>query len=335
MRKYTLLLLLCISGFVTASAQERILKTWIVADSKMACQLDDAITSCYRIKEHPDSNWTQFPWTIEGFLHDKGTEYIIEVYLDKIAYPVDNGPKYTYTLNRIVSQKNNVLTDKRLLANNRFKLINIEEYGKMKLAVKSKAEMVFNIDSNRISGYSGCNNFNVSCSYATAFLQFGEVVSTKKTCEFAEIESKMLAALAGKATFYVRNKMLFIVCENFMTLHLKPEKSLDSIIAVLEAEKAPKNDIHFSKNDDGTYLVNAPNEDNRLNLIIPCKKTMVPEKATKGAPKLMTFTPIAPGAIFLKVVISNKQHPEAHMHYATVYYKSGKKREVSIRDASN
>ncbi|MES2618426.1 MAG: DUF4377 domain-containing protein [Bacteroidota bacterium] len=328
---FSMLLGFCLNTF----AQEPIIKTWIVADARMACTVGDAVTSCYRIKEHVDSNWIQFPWTIDGFLHDKGTEYIIEVQLEKIPFTEKNGPEYTYTLKRIVSQKNNVLTDKRLLANNKFQLINIEEYGKLKLAIKSKAFLKFNIDSNIIEGFSGCNNLKVSCSFATAFLQFGPMVADKTTCPNAEIESKILGGLAGKASFYVRNKMLFMVCENYVTLHLRPERSLDSILKVIDDENAPKNDINFSKAPDGTILVNAPIQDGKLNLITPCKKTTAPESTKKGAAIITTFTPLEKNAIFVKMVLSKKPHPTPNMFYATIYYKNGIKKEVEIRDGIN
>lgn len=335
MRKTVLLFSMLAGICLNTFAQEPEIKTWIVADSKMACTNGDEVTSCYRVKEHADSNWIQLPWNINGFLHEKGTEYIIEVILEKIPFTEKNGPQYTYTLKRIVSQKNNVLTDKRLLANNTFRLINIEEYGKMRLAIKSKANLKFNIDSNIVEGFSGCNNLKVSCSYATAFLQFGPMVADKITCPNAEIETRLLGGLAGKASFYVRNNMLFIVCENFVTLHLKPERSLDSIMKVIDDENAPKNDINFTKTPDGTILVNAPIEGSKQNLLTACKKTTAPESTKKNAPIITTFKPIDKNAIFVKMVLSKKAHPTPSMFYATIYYKNGTKKEVEIRDASN
>ncbi len=330
--KIILICLLIIGSIHPLKAQETQFKTWYVADAKVACQVGDAMTSCLHIRENPDSNWQNFSFDIEGFNHEKGYEYIIEVRLDKIKYTEVDGPQYKYTLVRIVSQKSTVHLDKRLLMNNTFHLINIDQYNKKTLAMRAKPFLIFNPDSNIISGFSGCNNFAGSCSYANAFMQFGIMEGTIKACAFSEIETKFYEALKGKATFYVRSNMLYIVCENFMTLHLRPEKSLDSILRVIEKEKEPKNDVNFIKNEDGTYRVNAPAMHGKNNLFF----TYRPAKLTKDELKKikLKLLPVDVNPEISEVIILTKAHEKNDMYYAIITYKNGTKKEMEIRDAN-
>lgn len=332
MKRLVIICLALIGWISETKAQEIEIKKWYVADSKTACQLGDAMTSCLRIRESEDSNWVNFPWTIEGFNHEKGFEYYIEVKQQKLKYTEIDGPKYTYTLNTIIYQKSTVHTDKRILANNTFQIINIEQYGKKTLAMKAKPYIKFDLDSNVVYGFSGCNSFMGSCSYATAFMQFGTLTGTLKSCNFDDIESKITAALKGKATFYARNNMLYIVCENFMTLHCRPEKRLDSILNVIELEKQPKNDINFMKNEDGSYRVNAPAMHANANLFFMYR----PAKLTEAERKKLKYKllPIGMNPEISMVEILNKTHEKPDMFYAIITYKDGSKREMEIRDAN-
>jgi len=313
-------------------AQDNEIKKWYVADAKIGCQLGDAMTSCLRIRESEDSNWVNFPWTIEGFTHEKGFEYYIEVSQQKLKFTEVDGPQYQYSLNTIIYEKSTVHTDKRILENNTFQIINIEQYGKKTLALKAKPSIKFDLDSNVIYGFSGCNSFMGPCSYATAFMQFGMLTSTLRSCNFDDIESKITAALKGKATFYARNNMLYIVCENFMTLHCRPEKRLDSILNVIELEKQPKNDINFMKNVDGSYRVNAPAMHGNANLFFMYR----PAKLTDAERKKLNykFLPIGMNPEITMVEILTKANEKPDMFYAIITYKDGSKREMEIRNAN-
>jgi heat shock protein HslJ len=333
MMKRLVILCLAIVGWISETqAQEIEIKKWYVADAKIACQLGDAMTSCLRIRESEDSNWVNFPWTIEGFTHEKGFEYYIEVSQQKLKFTEMDGPKFTYALSTIIYQKSTVHIDKRILANNTFQIINIEQYGKKTLALKAKPYVKFDLDSNVIYGFSGCNSFMGSCSYATAFMQFGTLTSTLISCNFDDIESKINAALKGKATFYARNNMLYIVCENFMTLHCRPDKRLDSILNVIELEKQPKNDINFMKNEDGSYRVNAPAMHANANLFFMYR----PAKLTEAERKKLKYKllPIGMNPEITMVEILNKENEKPDMLYAIITYKDGSKREMEIRDAN-
>lgn len=330
MRHLFIFIFILIGSFHSAVAQEAEIKTWYIADAKIACTIGDVTTSCLRIKDSLSGEWRNFQWDIEGFQHEKGFEYVIQVRLDKLKFTEDNGPQYKYTLEKVVSKTNMLIIDKRILANNTFRIINIEQYGRTTLAVKSKAFIQFDPDTNLISGFAGCNSFAGPCSYATAFMEFGTLNNTLKTCEFQTIEDKIMQSLKGKATFYMRKGMVYVVCENFMTLHLKPERSMDSILRVFEEEKAPKRDIHFSKTEDGLYIVNAPisnGPDILLNSYRPFKLTAEEKKKI-----YLKLVPFQQSGDITEVLISKKAHEKPHMYYATITYKNGKKKEVEIRE---
>ncbi len=332
-RKVIVLCLVVIGCLGNIYAQDAEIKKWYVADAKIACQLGDAVTSCLRIRENPDSNWVSFPFEIEGFVHEKGFEYEIEVSQVKLKYTEINGPQYKWTLNRIISEKSTVHIDKRLLMNNTFQLINIDIFGKKTLAMRAKPFMKFEPDSNRIYGFMGCNNFSAPCNYANAYMEFGLLDKTLKTCAFTDIETKFVEALKGKATFYVRSNMLYIVCENFTTLHLRPERRLDSILNVIEMEKLPKNDINFMKNEDGSYRISAPNTNGNANLFFMYKPNVLTTEEKKKIK--FKFTPLENNPEVSMIQVLNKEHENARMYYAVITYKNGAKREVEIRDDSN
>ncbi len=333
MMRKLMIAFIALAGWLSEiKAQEIEIKRWYVADSKTACLLGDAMTSCLRIRESEDSNFINFPYTIEGFNHEKGFEYYIEVNQEKLKYPEGDGPKYKWTLNTIIYQKNTVHLDKRILANNTFQLINIEQFGKKTLAMRAKPTLIFNTDSNLIYGFSGCNNFSASCSYANALMQFGTLSSTLKTCNFSDIESKINEALKGKATFYARHNMLYIVCENFMTLHLRPEKKLDSIINIIELEKEPKNDVNFMKNEDGSYRVNAPAMHAATNLFFMYRSSKLTDSERKKIK--YKFIPIGMNPEISMVEILTKANEKPDMYYAIITYKNGTKKEMEIRDAN-
>lgn len=60
---------------------------------------------CYYIKIDDAKEWTYFYDEIEGFQHEKGFEYILEVEQEKIENPPADGSSIRYKLIKIVSKK--------------------------------------------------------------------------------------------------------------------------------------------------------------------------------------------------------------------------------------
>ena len=117
-----------------------------------------------------------------------------------------------------------------------------------------------------------------------------------------------------------------------MTLHLKPERSLDSIFKVIEDEKAPKNDINFLRNEDGTYIINLPASDGQGFLLFTYRSIKLSAEERKKIK--LKFIPIGPSPEIDEIRVLNKEHESPQMSYATIIYKNGMKKEVEIRDAN-
>ncbi|SHI87681.1 META domain-containing protein [Mesonia phycicola] len=69
-------------------------------------------------------------------------------------------------------------------------------------AEKYKPHFNLNVEENRISGFSGCNNFSGSFTMEDGNISFDKMVSTKKMCaEGMEFESQFLKSLEETEKF--------------------------------------------------------------------------------------------------------------------------------------
>lgn len=124
MKRLFLIVVLIGSGILTSDAQLSS-KYWYVGDAKIACQIGDMVTSCLKVRTSPDSAWRDFPWEIEGFLWEPGTETLIELEETPLTTPTTEGQTIKYKLVRVVEVKNTVLKNKALLGASKWKLVNI------------------------------------------------------------------------------------------------------------------------------------------------------------------------------------------------------------------
>ena len=95
-----LLFLLILLPLFSACKEQRIV---YIAAHKAACQ-GEAPQQCLLVKEKPESDWTNFYDTIEGFTHEDGYEYKLEVEITKIENPPADGSSLKYTLKKILSK---------------------------------------------------------------------------------------------------------------------------------------------------------------------------------------------------------------------------------------
>ena len=104
MKRLTLILLFLGYALIDSQAQSTY-KYWYIGDSKMACQIGDMVTSCLRVKTSSDSAWRDFPWEIEGFLWEPGTETLIELEELPLDTPSVDGQTMRYKFVRMVETK--------------------------------------------------------------------------------------------------------------------------------------------------------------------------------------------------------------------------------------
>lgn len=75
---------------------------------------------------------------------------------------------------------------------------------------KDVPNMEININTNRFSGFSGCNRMTGSLFYEKDVLRFSQVASTRMACPSMEKESEFLKALQGATTYKVENNRLYL-----------------------------------------------------------------------------------------------------------------------------
>ncbi len=328
MKNAFILFFLTILSFQQLNAQKSVTKLWYIADAKIACTYNNTITSCLKIRSHSDSSWKDFPYEIEGFIFEPGVETRIELIETEILYPEDNGPKYTYKLVKVLETKITVLKDKRLLGGNKWKIINIESNRTILPSKRANAYLVFEIDSNRISGFGGCNQFGGNTLIEDGDLTFGLINSTMLSCLNDEVERQVKEALVGKAAYYVRNNMLFIVCENHTILHLRPEKKLDSILAVINSPaKASDGNIYtFLKNGECFVKLDFLPEANKKPLMFKKAVMSVEEKKTMKHKLVNVF----PESNIVSLHILKKIDKKTGLNHAVVIFRDGTQKTVLI-----
>jgi hypothetical protein len=80
----------------TFGPKEEIL-TLDIAAARVACQ-GAFPQECYRIRQQPDTDWTLFYDSIEGFDYQTGFEYTIKVMRRPVRNPPADGSSFTYHL---------------------------------------------------------------------------------------------------------------------------------------------------------------------------------------------------------------------------------------------
>jgi heat shock protein HslJ len=300
---------------------------WYVADKKIACQSGDVVMACLLIKTSKDSAWKDFPHEIEGFIFEQGVEVRIEV-LETLVPDSAGNLQQVYKLVSTMEERKTVIEDKRVLTSNTWKIINIQERQKQYPSKKTGAFLVFQVDSGRISGFSGCNRLSGNAQFSDGSVNFGMIASTKMGCDYNEVEQKINAALVGRAAYYVRNNILFMICENGAVLHLRPEKKLDSILLVIS--KPP------SIFDGNTFFFEGENCPVRLDDVpeaggVPMMFRRTALTAQEKEKILYKLVNIAPDHQVAEIHILKKNHKVHGMNYALVVFKDGSSKQVDIR----
>jgi heat shock protein HslJ len=326
-----LLILLIISNVSWGQSESS--KTIIVADAKISCNYQNTIMACLKIKSHPDSVWRDFPHDIEGFIFEPGFETTIEILETVIQFPGDSVPKTQYKLIKTIDKVNKVLNDKRLLSNNRWKIVNYEKDGTLTPLRRTNAFAIFDIDNNKISGNNSCNTFNGNTIIEDGVISFGILMSTKMACENNQSEALINDALTGKAAYYIRNNILFIVCENRGILHLKPEKRLDSILQVINTPKSPFDGNTMFTLKDGKVQIKLdeiPLAKNRIMIFNPGKLSDLEKKPNSLVAKVLVN--IDTNSDVSKIQILKTPHKINNSKYIVVFLKDGTKLKMEISE---
>jgi len=306
--------------------------TIIVADKKVSCEYEGVIMACYSVKIHKDSMWMNFPYQIKGFLFEMGneTEIIIEEQDDTLS---NNEIKKAYKLVKVIKKTSTIITDVRILMNNKWQILNaVKELKNIQLG-KAKPYILLDTNLRKIEGFAGCNEFISNVEIDDGVINFGTTEATSIVCDKANTEDIILKAMEGKAAFYVRNKMLFIIGQNGTTLHLRPTNKLDSIISEINKEETSIVSLFdgntFFELNNSKIQIRLDELANYENKLLFFNSESIPEKLSSQL------------SYFLKNMDSNNEIEsisifktplkELGMFYADIKFKDGTVKKLKIR----
>lgn len=106
-RRVGLVLALSAAGVIgcassPADAEEEILVLEIAAD-RVQC-VGEAVGMCIQVRSPGESDWRIFHSPIEGFEHEDGVQYRVEVARREIRDPPADGSSFAYRLVRVISR---------------------------------------------------------------------------------------------------------------------------------------------------------------------------------------------------------------------------------------
>lgn len=326
MKKISVLFFLLLMAL---ASKAQTVKYLYIADSKIGCVIGDVAMSCLQVRTSPDSVWRAFPYEIEGFIHEPGIEVMIEMTETPILNASADSPAFRYKYLRTVEVKNTVIRQRELLGASRWKLVNIQEQTKMIPRVRMmNAWLQFNLDSNTVRGFGGCNGFGGNSEVKEGEINFGQMYATEKSCQHDSIERIFLEGIQSNTQFYLRNNILFITCQNGYTLHFRPEKRIDSLVNEFSKPHIYRGNT-YNKLRDGRFGVTLDDlkEGENKNYLFNSAKLSELEKKTI----LYKLVNTNPDNNVVEIRILKKPHKNKELHYAEVILKDGTKRNILIR----
>ena len=198
MNKVMLLLLLPI--FLSSCGTNKII---YVADTLADCE---GVTSqkCFQIKEAMEEDWTLFYDDIEGFNYEVGFAYKIEVKITQIKNPPADGASIKYKLVNIIYQEKTESVQQDLGLKGKWKvskLIGID-------SIPKSPTLVIDLDTKKISGNAGCNNYGVSFKIDENQIKFETPFATKMYCTNMQIEKAFFDCLQKTSSYQIENGKL-------------------------------------------------------------------------------------------------------------------------------
>ncbi len=310
-------------------SQESIFENWYIGDTKRACQLDSYVTSCYLYKTNPDSSYKTFPYEIKGFFYEPGFDYLITVELKKLQF-MEGNRRYDYVYHKTLSKKRTLITTPRILYHNTWQLLTITKDSRQKPAKKMKATIQFDSLSNTMTVFGGCKKGVAVTNLLDGFLEIIDIkFSPSDTICNDPFEEEFLNSLIGKTAFYVRNNVLFLVCENFTNLNFRPANNITQYAKAIEYDEFLNNFKPTLKKMGGQdYAIEFVSYDKKMMGGI--FKTIVMSKAEasfyneKYEPQNMD-SPIK----YILLKTSNNKDEKA---YFVVFYKNGKEQKLEISE---
>jgi hypothetical protein len=137
-------------------------------------------------------------------------------------------------------------------------------------------------------------------------------------------------ALKGKAAFYYRNNMLFVVCENLMTLHFRPAKRIDSLISALNQPVTVGRGNTFANLGNGNFYVTLDEVQQAAKKDYTFNAKLL--TATEKQSYQCILDNIEPEDPIKRIYISKKPNTDNKSYNADLLFKDGSKKRIQIKN---
>lgn len=185
-----------------ASDANEQLKTIFVADHLEDCT-GVGKQQCMLIRESAEEQWTYLYQQIEGFNYEPGYLYQLKVEVSQVENPPADASSLRYVLKEILSKEPVQNTD---VLQGSWKVVQID--GLEDIEIHPTLE--FNAEENRVSGFSGCNNYFAGYTLSGNDLTIGHSGATRKMCPDMSVEDAFLPLLSAVASYELDNKGLHL-----------------------------------------------------------------------------------------------------------------------------
>lgn len=189
--------------------------------NRMSTCEDTKIFDCLLYKRKSEKEWHNLYGKINGFNYKAGYDYLLLV-TKKASTNMGAGRTYEYTLKKILEKKPTMVISKEnreALSGKKFSLQGIKIKGKFTSDIgKTKADIVFNLDENRVSGNDGCNSFSGRVEINNSKIRFGQLVSTKMACDDEKLDVIIRNSLSEINKFKISNGTLKLYKGNSLLL---------------------------------------------------------------------------------------------------------------------
>lgn len=158
---------------------------------------------CLQIKYSLEEDYINFYDDIEGFQHDKGTDYIIKVKRTDVKNPPADASNYKYSLVEILEKKPTPIA----LEDGSWLVAGIVGF---KGDFKRDPLLSLSSELNQVSGSTGCNRFFGKVITDKNKLSFQNIGLTKMACDDNGLEVQMLAVLNKTASYKIAENVLLL-----------------------------------------------------------------------------------------------------------------------------
>lgn len=158
---------------------------------------------CLQIKYSLEEDYINFYDDIEGFQHDKGTDYIIKVKRTDVKNPPADASNYKYSLVEILEKKPTPIA----LEDGSWLVAGIVGF---KGDFKRDPLLSLSSELNQVSGSTGCNRFFGKVITDKNKLSFQNIGLTKMACDDNGLEVQMLAVLNKTASYKIAENALLL-----------------------------------------------------------------------------------------------------------------------------